>query len=98
LVAAHILFSCLPVHFLLVTKLDRLARSTSDLYRVVSQLAEKDVQFKVLDDPAIATSSHTGKLVRGILALGGAAVDSSGGAASQNFARCKHLSGRSRAA
>jgi DNA invertase Pin-like site-specific DNA recombinase len=42
---------------LLVTKIDRLARSTSDLYRIVSQLAEKNVQFKVLDDPAIDTSS-----------------------------------------
>jgi len=54
---------------LLVTKLDRLARSTSDLYRIVSQLAEKGVEFKVLDDPAIDTSSRTGKLVMGILAL-----------------------------
>ena len=53
---------------LLVTKLDRLARSTSDLYRI-AQLVEKSVQFKVLDDPAIDTSSHTGKPVMGILAL-----------------------------
>jgi DNA invertase Pin-like site-specific DNA recombinase len=28
---------------LLVTKLDRLARSTSDLYRIISQLADKGV-------------------------------------------------------
>ena len=54
---------------LLVTKLDRLARSTSDLYRLVSQLAEKGVEFKVLDDPSIDTSSRTGKLIMGILAL-----------------------------
>ena len=54
---------------LLVTKIDRLARSTSDLYRIVSQLAEKGVSFKVLDDPSIDTSSRTGKLVMGILAL-----------------------------
>src|SRR5712691_6382658 len=54
---------------LLVTKIDRLARSTSDLYRIVSQLAEKGVEFKVLDDPSIDTSSRTGKLVMGILAL-----------------------------
>ena len=52
-----------------MTKLDRLARSTSDLYRIVSQLAEKGVEFKVLDDPAIDTSSRTGKLIMGILAL-----------------------------
>jgi DNA invertase Pin-like site-specific DNA recombinase len=54
---------------LLVTKIDRLARSTSDLYRIVSQLAEKGVEFKVLDDPSIDTSSRTGKLVMGVLAL-----------------------------
>jgi DNA invertase Pin-like site-specific DNA recombinase len=51
------------------TLLDRLARSTSDLYRIISQLDDKGVEFKVLDDPAIDTSSRTGKLVMGILAL-----------------------------
>jgi DNA invertase Pin-like site-specific DNA recombinase len=54
---------------LLVTKIDRLARSTSDLYRIVSELAEKGVSFKVSDDPTIDTTSRTGKLVMGILAL-----------------------------
>jgi DNA invertase Pin-like site-specific DNA recombinase len=54
---------------LLVTKIDRLARSTSDLYRIISLLAEKGVAFKVTDDPSIDTTSRTGKLVMGILAL-----------------------------
>jgi DNA invertase Pin-like site-specific DNA recombinase len=54
---------------LLVTKIDRLARSTSDLYRIVSELAEKGFSFKVVDDPSIDTTSRTGKLVMGILAL-----------------------------
>jgi len=54
---------------LLVTKIDRLARSTSDLYRIISQLSEKSVSFKVIDDPTIDTTSRTGKLVMGILAL-----------------------------
>src|SRR6478672_1598693 len=54
---------------LLVSKIDRLARSTSDLYRIVSLLAEKGVSFKVVDDPSIDTTSRTGKLVMGILAL-----------------------------
>ncbi|MBW8639172.1 recombinase family protein [Hoeflea sp. WL0058] len=54
---------------LLVTKLDRLARSTSDLYRIVSGLTDKGVAFKVLDDEAVDTSTRTGKLVMGILAL-----------------------------
>ena len=54
---------------LLVTKIDRLARSTSELYRIVSELAEKGASFKVLDDPSIDTTSRTGKLIMGILAL-----------------------------
>src|SRR5262245_41758704 len=54
---------------LLVTKLDRLARSTPDLYRIVSELTERGVAFKVVDDPSIDTSSRTGKLIMGILAL-----------------------------
>lgn len=54
---------------LLVTKLDRLARSTADLYRIVTQLGEKGVAFRVLDDPSVDTTSRTGKLVLGILAL-----------------------------
>jgi DNA invertase Pin-like site-specific DNA recombinase len=54
---------------LLVTKIDRLARSTSDLYRIVSSLADKGVQFRVIDDPSIDTTSRTGRLVMGILAL-----------------------------
>ena len=53
----------------MVTKIDRLARSTSDLYRIVSELAERGVSFKVLDDPSIDTTSRTGKLIMGILAL-----------------------------
>ena len=54
---------------LLVTKLDRLARSTADLYRIVTGLEAKGVAFKVLDDAAVDTSTRTGKLVMGILAL-----------------------------
>jgi DNA invertase Pin-like site-specific DNA recombinase len=54
---------------LFVTKLDRLARSTPDLYRIVSQLADRGIAFKVIDDPSIDTSTRTGKLIMGILAL-----------------------------
>jgi DNA invertase Pin-like site-specific DNA recombinase len=52
----------------MVTKLDRLARSTSDLYRIVSELTQRGVEFKVLDDPSIDTSSRTGKLVMSLIA------------------------------
>jgi DNA invertase Pin-like site-specific DNA recombinase len=54
---------------LVVTKIDRLARSTSDLYRIVSMLADKGVAFKVIEDPSIDTTSRTGKLIMGMLAL-----------------------------
>src|SRR5680860_404824 len=54
---------------LLVTKIDRLARSTTDLYRIIATLADKGVSFRVIDDPSIDTTSRTGKLVMGILAL-----------------------------
>jgi DNA invertase Pin-like site-specific DNA recombinase len=54
---------------LLVTKIDRLARSTSDLYRIITELADKGVAFRVVDDPTIDTTNRTGKLVMGILAL-----------------------------
>jgi DNA invertase Pin-like site-specific DNA recombinase len=53
---------------LLVTKLDRLARSTRDLYRIISNLAERGVSLKVVDDPSVDTTSRTGKII-GILAL-----------------------------
>ena len=52
-----------------MSKLDRLARSTVDLYNIVAQLQAKGVEFKVIDDPSIDTTSRTGKLVMGILAL-----------------------------
>ncbi len=35
----------------------------------MSTLAEKGVAFKVVDDPTIDTTSRTGKLIMGILAL-----------------------------
>jgi len=54
---------------LIVTKLDRLARSTSDFYRILQGLESKGVAFKVLDDTAVDTTSRTGKLVMGILSL-----------------------------
>jgi DNA invertase Pin-like site-specific DNA recombinase len=52
-----------------VTKIDRLARSTADFYSIVQRLAGKGVAFKVVDNPTIDTTTRTGKLVMGILAL-----------------------------
>jgi len=53
---------------LLVTKLDRLARSALHLHQIVEALDGKGVGFRVLDDPSLDTTTRTGKLVFGILA------------------------------
>ena len=53
---------------LIVTKLDRLARSAAHLHQIVEAFNEKGVGFRVLDDPSLDTTTRTGKLVFGILA------------------------------
>ena len=52
---------------LVITKLDRLARSTLDLHRIIEQLNSKGVGFKVLDQ-SIDTTTKEGRLVFSILA------------------------------
>lgn len=53
---------------LIITKLDRLARSAAHLHEIVELLDRKGVGFKVLDDASLDTTTRTGKLVFGILA------------------------------
>jgi DNA invertase Pin-like site-specific DNA recombinase len=53
---------------LIVTKLDRLARSAAHLHEIIEGLNAKGVGFRVLDDPSLDTTTRTGKLVFGILA------------------------------
>lgn len=55
---------------LVVSRMDRLARSTSDLLRIVQRLDEKEVALRVLDfgGAAMDTQSPTGKLVLVVLA------------------------------
>ena len=48
---------------LIVTKLDRLARSISDLWTTVSELERKGAALIVLDQPLIDTTKPEGKLV-----------------------------------
>ena len=52
---------------LVITRLDRLARSTLDLHWILEELQKNKVGFVVLDQ-AIDTTSSAGKLVFGILA------------------------------
>lgn len=52
---------------LVITKMDRLARSTLDLHKIVYKLNEKGVGFKVLDQ-SIDTTTKEGKLMFSLLA------------------------------
>lgn len=51
-----------------ITRIDRLARSASDLLRIVKDLEERKVSIKVLDQ-AIDTSTSAGKAFLGMLAI-----------------------------
>jgi DNA invertase Pin-like site-specific DNA recombinase len=53
---------------LLVTRLDRLARSAGDLHTIVRRLADKGVGFRCLQQGGMDTTTSTGKLLLGVLA------------------------------
>lgn len=55
----------------IVTKLDRLARSVSDAVKIVETLEAKGVDFVVLDNASIDTRTAQGKMVFHILAAVG---------------------------
>jgi DNA invertase Pin-like site-specific DNA recombinase len=52
---------------LIVTRLDRLARSVIDLHQIIARLTDKGVAFRVLQQSGIDTASSTGKLTLAIL-------------------------------
>jgi DNA invertase Pin-like site-specific DNA recombinase len=52
---------------LVVTRLDRLARSAADLHVIVSQLNAKGVGFRCLQQGSVDTTTSMGKLTLGIL-------------------------------
>ena len=52
---------------LIVTRLDRLARSITDLRRIIDGLAEKAVGFRCLQQGALDTTRSDGKLLLNIL-------------------------------
>jgi DNA invertase Pin-like site-specific DNA recombinase len=56
---------------LIVTKLDRLARSTRDLLNTLAEIAQRHAAFKSLGDPWCDTTSAHGKLM--VTVLGGLA-------------------------
>ncbi|MEB4589515.1 recombinase family protein [Candidatus Thiothrix sp. Deng01] len=58
---------CRDGDVLVITKLDRLARSMGDLWAIVRNLESKGVGFKVLDQAGMDTTTPTGKLMFNIL-------------------------------
>lgn len=52
---------------LIVTRLDRLARSVGDLHRIIEKLTEKKVAFCCLNQSGVDTDSSTGRLMLSIL-------------------------------
>lgn len=52
---------------LIVTRLDRLARSVGDLHQMIEKLTEKKVAFRCLYQSGVDTDSSTGKLMMSIL-------------------------------
>lgn len=52
---------------LIVTRLDRLARSVGDLHRIIETLTAKGVAFKCLNQPGVDTDSSMGRLLIGVL-------------------------------
>jgi DNA invertase Pin-like site-specific DNA recombinase len=53
---------------LLVTRLDRLARSTRDLLNVLDAVAKRGAGFRSIADPIVDTTSPHGKLILAVLA------------------------------
>ncbi len=53
---------------LVVTRLDRLARSASDLHAIIRKLSDKGASFHCIQQPGMDTTSSTGKLLLGVLA------------------------------
>ncbi|ALR22760.1 recombinase family protein [Sphingobium baderi] len=52
---------------LIVTRLDRIARSSHDLHNIIASLEAKGVAFKCIQQGEVDTSTSTGKLMIGML-------------------------------
>ena len=68
---ARLLEALSPGDVVLVTRLDRLARSTRDLLNVLAAIAEKGAAFRSLSDPWADTTTAHGRLM--LTVLGGLA-------------------------
>lgn len=73
---------------LLVTRLDRLARSPFDLFAIVKQIVDAGAQFRSLAEPWADTATSTG---RSMIAVLGGLVD-----VERDLIRTRTIEGRSR--
>jgi DNA invertase Pin-like site-specific DNA recombinase len=78
-----------PGEAVTVTRIDRLARSTFDLFAIVKQIVDAGGQFRSLAEPWADTSTSTGRLM--IAVLGGLAD------VERDLIRTRTAEGRSRA-
>ena len=78
-----------PGDVVIVTRIDRLARSTFDLFAIVKQIVDAKAQFRSLAEPWADTGTSTGRLM--IAVLGGLAD------VERDLIRTRTAEGRSRA-
>lgn len=78
-----------PSDVVTVTRIDRLARSTFDLFAIVKQIVDAKAQFQSLAEPWADTATSTGRLM--IAVLGGLAD------AERDLIRTRTAEGRERA-
>jgi len=85
----RMLTSLAPGDVVTVTSIDRLARSTIDLFAIVKQIVDAKAQFRSLAEPWADTGTSTGRLM--IAVLGGLAD------VERDLIRTRTAEGRSRA-
>lgn len=78
-----------PGDVVTVTRIDRLACSTFDLFAIVKRIADAKAQFRSLAEPCADTGTSTGRLM--LLVLGGLAD------VERDLIRTRRAEGRSRA-
>ena len=78
-----------PSDVVTVTRIDRLARSTFDLFAIVKQIVDAKAQFRSLSEPWADTGTSTGRLMLAV--LGGLAD------VERDLIRTRTAEGRSRA-
>jgi DNA invertase Pin-like site-specific DNA recombinase len=79
----------IPGDVVMVTRIDRLARSTFDLFAIVKQIVDAKAQFRSLAEPWADTGTSTGRLMLAV--LGGLAD------VERDLIRTRTAEGRSRA-